>query len=204
MSEYAGRVLIVDDEINIRAGLRDVLIRDGHIVSEAGSGKEVLRFLESAECEVAVLDIRMPDMSGIELLKLIRDRWSHIAVIMLTGHGTLETAMVAVKAGAHDYLLKPARSEAIRQTLSSAIETSRRRRTQAQLMDTLRASPLWMPRSAITPMALQTSLGLSHPLPKYSVLVRHTHSSRAKLLFLSIICEKKSEGKAIVLRPEIP
>jgi DNA-binding response OmpR family regulator len=133
-----GRVLIVDDEVNIRAGLRDVLVKDGHVVQEAGSGEEALTVLETFECDAAIVDIRMPDMSGVELLENIRARWPHIAVIMLTGHGTMETAMVAVKEGAHDYLLKPARSEAIRESLAAAVAASRRQLAEDHLLQSLR------------------------------------------------------------------
>jgi DNA-binding response OmpR family regulator len=138
MSEDAGRILVVDDEPNIRAGLRDVLLRDGHTVTEAGSGQEALAILESAVCDAAIIDIRMPEMPGTELMELIRTRWPHTAVIMLTGHGTLESAMTAVKAGAHDYLLKPARPEAIRESLATAIVMSRRHTAEAQFLDTMR------------------------------------------------------------------
>jgi two-component system response regulator MtrA len=134
-----GRILIVDDEVNIRAGLRDVLVRDGHSVTEAGSGEEALEILETSDYDVAIVDIRMPEMSGVELLELIRTRWPHVAVVMLTGHGTMETAMVAVKAGAHDYLLKPARAEAIRGTLSTAFAASRRHQVEAQLLESMRS-----------------------------------------------------------------
>ena len=133
-----GRILIVDDEVNIRAGLRDVLVRDGHSVTEGGSGEEALKLLETLNFDVAIVDVRMPGMSGTELLEVIRLRWPHIAVIMLTGHGTLETAMVAVKASANDYLLKPARAETIRQTLTTAITASRRHKVETQLLDSMR------------------------------------------------------------------
>lgn len=138
MDSGSGRVLIVDDEVNIRHGLRAVLARSGHMVKEAGSVEEALTVLETFDCEVAILDIRMPGASGIELLQTIRGRWPHVAAIMLTGHGTLESAMVAVKAGAHDYLLKPVQPEAIRQTVAKALATVRRQRERAQLLESLR------------------------------------------------------------------
>jgi DNA-binding response OmpR family regulator len=138
MNTDTGRVLIVDDEVNIRAGLRDVLAKDGYVVKEARGGAEALTTLETFECDAAIVDIRMPDMSGIELLEKIRARWPSIAVIMLTGHGTMETAMVAVKKGAHDYLLKPARSEAIRESMATAVAASRRRVAEAHLLESLR------------------------------------------------------------------
>jgi DNA-binding response OmpR family regulator len=138
MNDISGRILIVDDEVNIRHGLRAVLAKDGHIIKEAGSAEEALSLLKSFECEVAVVDIQMPGESGIELLEQVRARWAHISVIMLTGHGTLESAMAAVKAGAHDYLLKPAQADDIRRTVAGALTMSRRQREQDLLLDSLR------------------------------------------------------------------
>jgi DNA-binding response OmpR family regulator len=138
-NDHSGQVLIVDDEINIRQGLRAVLAKRGYHVRDAGSVEEALTLLSSYDIEVAVVDIRLPGESGIELLQSIGDRWPNIAVIMLTGHGTLESAMVAVKAGAHDYLLKPAQPDAIRQTVADALLVSRRRREQGLLLESLRA-----------------------------------------------------------------
>ena len=134
-----GKILVVDDKTNIRTGLQAILTRDGHEVKEAASGEEALPVLARFDCEVAIVEIRMPGMSGVELLYKIRSRRPYVAVVLLTGHGTLETAMAAIKEGAHDYLLKPAQPEAIRETVASALATARRDREQAQLMDSLRA-----------------------------------------------------------------
>jgi two-component system response regulator MtrA len=134
-----GKILIVDDEANIRAGLRAILSRDGHEVKDAASGEEALPIVEIFPCEVAIVDIRMPGMTGVELLHEIRARRPFVSVVLLTGHGTLETAMAAIREGAHDYLLKPAQPDEIRATVASALATSRREREQAQLMDNLRA-----------------------------------------------------------------
>ena len=134
-----GKILVVDDEANIRAGLLAVLANDGHEVKDASSGEEGLGMLELFHCEVAVVDIRMPGMSGVELLHEIRERRPYVSVILLTGHGTLETAMSAVREGAFDYLLKPAQPELIRKTVSGALVVARRNREQANLMESLRA-----------------------------------------------------------------
>jgi DNA-binding response OmpR family regulator len=82
----------------------------------------------------------MSGMSGVELLHEIKARWPAVAVILLTGHGTLETAMQAVKEGAHDYLLKPAQPDAIRQAVASALAASRVRREETFLFQSLRTS----------------------------------------------------------------
>ena len=137
-STNAGRILVVEDEVNIRAGLRDTLNRDGHTVKAVGSAEEGLVVLESFAPEAALVDIRLPGMSGIELLEVVRARWPHTSVIILTGHGSLESAIAAVRAGAHDYLLKPAQVQTIRQTLATALATSRRLREQGRLVESLR------------------------------------------------------------------
>lgn len=139
MEAISGRILIVEDEVNIRRGLRDLLTRDGHAVADAGSGEAALATLAQADHDLAIVDIRLPGMSGIELLQAIRRRWPHLAVVILTGHGDLASAMAAIKAGAHDYLLKPAQPDAIRQTVSEAVAVSRRRRERAHLLESLRS-----------------------------------------------------------------
>jgi DNA-binding response OmpR family regulator len=133
-----GSVLIVDDEANIREGLRAVLRKVGHEVRSAESAEAALRELAAQPAEAVILDIQMPGTSGIELLAVIKERWPHTAVILLTGQGTLETAMTAVRQNAFDYLLKPAQPEAIRDALSRALADGRRQRQQAALLDNLR------------------------------------------------------------------
>ncbi len=135
-----GNILIVDDEANIRRGLRAILVKEGHQVREAGSAEEALPILQSFACEAAIVDIRMPGMTGEELLHEIRARWPAVSVILLTGHGTLETAMTAVKEGAFDYLLKPAQPGEIRQSVTSALAGARRAQEQAHLFATIRGS----------------------------------------------------------------
>jgi DNA-binding response OmpR family regulator len=135
-----GKILIVDDEINIRTGLKAILTRDGHQVMDVGSAEEALPILETFPCEAAIVDIRMPGMSGVDLLHEIKARWPAVAVLLLTGHGTLETAMQAIKEGAHDYLLKPAQPDAIRQAVASALTASRVRREETFLFQSLRTS----------------------------------------------------------------
>ena len=151
-----GKILIVDDEANIRAGLKAILTKDGHRVKDVGGAEDALPVLETFPCEVAIVDIRMAGMSGIELLHEIRVRWPHISVIMLTGHGTLETAMTAVKEGAYDYLLKPSQPDAIRQTVAEALIATRRNREQNEMLESLRTS---LERLGVLPATTPTAVG---------------------------------------------
>ena len=150
-----GKILIIDDETNIRRGLKAILAKDGHEVKEVASAEEALPVLEFFPCEAAIVDIRMPGMSGVELLHKIRARWPTVSVILLTGHGTLESAMAAVKEGAHDYLLKPTQPNAIRETIASALAASRWRREEAQLFNSLRTSLKRMEELPAKPVAGQ-------------------------------------------------
>ena len=142
MDSISGQILIAEDEANIRAGLCDVLGQDGHAVNDVGSGEEALAVLATGLFDAAIVDIRMPGMSGIELLQSIQARWDHLAVIILTGHGELDSAMAALKAGAHDYMLKPAQPETIRQTVLEAVRVSRARRERSRLLDAMRSGLL--------------------------------------------------------------
>lgn len=138
MNDPSARVLIVEDETNIRAGLHEVLAIVGHQLAEAASGEEALEVLQGREMDVAVVDIRMPGMSGIDLLKEIRARWPFLGVILLTGHGTLDTAMQALKAGANDYLLKPAAPAEIRGTVDQVYQECLRRKSETRLIQNMR------------------------------------------------------------------
>lgn len=132
-----GKILLVDDETNIREGLKAILQKDGHEVRDVASADAALTLLSTYEAEAAVLDIRMPGMTGTELLSAIRAKRPNLAIVMLTGHGTLETAMTAVKEGAFDYLLKPAKPDALRDVIMRALTQTRRQREQSAFLETL-------------------------------------------------------------------
>ena len=110
MIKIPTRVLLVDDEKDFVEMLSLRLQESGEEVTPAHSGKECLDFLEKQgdEIDVVILDIKMPGMDGIEVLQEIKKRFPLIEVIMLTGHGTTESAVQGMKLGAYDYLLKPA------------------------------------------------------------------------------------------------
>jgi DNA-binding response OmpR family regulator len=139
MQVAPGRILLVDDEANIRKGLQAILEKDGHEVRTVATAQAALSLLADFEAETAVLDIRMPGMQGTELLGALKQRWPHLTVIMLTGHGSLDTAITAVKEGAFDYLLKPAHPDDLRQVVAQALIESRRQREQAALLSNLQS-----------------------------------------------------------------
>jgi DNA-binding NtrC family response regulator len=100
-------VLIVDDEKNIRAGLGRALEMDGYRTLLAGDGQEALDVIRDEEVDLVIADLKMPRLSGEELLRRIVDQYPTVPVIILTGHGTIETAVQAMRDGAYDFLTKP-------------------------------------------------------------------------------------------------
>jgi len=108
MIKIPARVLIVDDEVDFVEMLSLRLKEAGEKVTPAYNGRECIEILGKTDIDVVILDIKMPGMDGIETLKEIKKRFPLVEVIMLTGHGTTETAVDGMKLGAFDYLLKPA------------------------------------------------------------------------------------------------
>ncbi|MCF7824431.1 MAG: sigma-54 dependent transcriptional regulator [Candidatus Marinimicrobia bacterium] len=101
------KILIIDDEKNIRLTLRDILEDDGHHVLEAGSGEDGLDLLKKENVDLVLLDVRLPGMDGIEVLKGIKGIDESLDVIMISGHATVGTAVDALRIGAYDFLEKP-------------------------------------------------------------------------------------------------
>ncbi|MBI2216127.1 MAG: sigma-54-dependent Fis family transcriptional regulator [Candidatus Rokubacteria bacterium] len=116
------RLLIVDDDDGFRGALASAMTGRGFDATPVPSGSAALAWLASHECDVVLLDLKMPDMSGVEVLDAIRDRHPHVEVILLTGHGTIDTAIAAIRRGAFDFLTKPCSPDEVEITLMKAIE----------------------------------------------------------------------------------
>src|SRR5215472_7888554 len=106
-SSSKGRVLVVDDEVEIRESLEALLELEGYQVDQAANAAEGERRLESRVYDLVLLDLMMPEKSGMEMLRDVRQRDRHTPIFMITAYGTLEAAVEAVKLGANDYLAKP-------------------------------------------------------------------------------------------------
>jgi len=105
------RILVADDEKNIRLGLARSLEMDGYAVVQAEDGQEALRIMLKSEIDLVVADLRMPKLPGDELLKKIVSSYPAIPVIILTGHGTVDSAVEAMHNGAYDFITKPVNLE---------------------------------------------------------------------------------------------
>jgi len=100
-------ILIIDDEKAIRKTLGEILSYEGYKMDEAGDGEEALKKFREKAYDVVLCDIKMPKMDGIEFLERAREANPDVPIIMISGHGTIETAVEAVKKGAYDYISKP-------------------------------------------------------------------------------------------------
>ncbi|OQX04038.1 MAG: two-component system response regulator [Desulfobacteraceae bacterium IS3] len=102
------KIMLVDDEERYLSTTQKLLSKKGYDALTAGSGAEALEKLKTQNIHVVILDVKMPGMDGIETLREIKKHFPLVEVIMLTGHATVESAVDGLKAGATDYLMKPA------------------------------------------------------------------------------------------------
>jgi len=129
------RVLIADDEINIRRVLEAILRRDGYEVVTAANGDEALARM-SRDINTVITDLKMPGLDGMGLLKRLSVDFPDVPVVMITAHGSVESAVEAVKLGAFDYVEKPFDQEQIRQIVTKALRTHMLSRRNARPEDT--------------------------------------------------------------------
>ena len=120
-----GQVLIIDDEVSVRNSFRDMLEARGHQVHVAARADDVVALVESTMSDVVVMDNCMPGISGLAALQNLKLARHRLPVIIMTGKGTMETAIEAMKYGAFDYQLKPFNPSAMLAAIERAIESSR-------------------------------------------------------------------------------
>src|ERR687886_469360 len=135
-------VLIVDDERGIRETLRAVLEDEGFEVETAASGEECLKMVERRSFGCVLLDVWLPGIDGLETLARMKDRGTDAAVVMISGHGTIETAVRATKLGAFDFIEKPLSIEKTVLTVRNALRQRELERTNAAMTAELRDE--WM------------------------------------------------------------
>ncbi len=116
------QILIVDDERNVRMVYRSALETEGFDVTEAESGAAAVQKFAKSKFDVAVLDLRMPEMDGLELLEAMRDKNIKTPAVIITAYGDVPNAVKAMKLGAIDFLAKPVTPEQLRTLLNEVIE----------------------------------------------------------------------------------
>ena len=132
-------ILLVDDDERLRNAAGKVLAGEGHTVVTAATGREAIAVLKQNADAIAVVvsDLRLPDLDGIALLKQMRELLPEAEVVMITGHGTIETAVEAMRFGAYDFIEKPLDSVVLLKTVAKALEKQRLRSENRQLRQQL-------------------------------------------------------------------
>ncbi|MBI5815550.1 MAG: UDP-3-O-[3-hydroxymyristoyl] N-acetylglucosamine deacetylase [Nitrospinae bacterium] len=130
-----GRIVVVDDEENIRGAIKDILTDEGYDVECAADGETALRMIQSVTPDLVLLDIWMPGLDGLQTLKILKNIDADTEVVMMSGHGAIETAVKATKIGAFDFIEKPFSLDSMLRTVGKALRSrrSRRRNGGAQL-----------------------------------------------------------------------
>jgi two-component system response regulator HydG len=198
------RVMVVDDEPALRRTLARMLIERGMEVVTAPSGADALRLVERERVHVAIVDLMMPNMSGLDLLERLRQKHSDIEVIMMTAFGDIETAVKSVRAGAYHFLAKPFRSnDEVALTVAKAAERRRllhrtamleRRLEQKENLggligNTPNMQEVYRLAVGVAPTSSTVLiLGESGTGKELTARAIHQHSSRADKPFVAVNC----------------
>lgn len=203
------RVLIVEDESLIRWSLRQKFQERGFRVTEADTGRRGLEAVENGVFDLVLLDYKLPDVTGLEILRSLRQADADAVVIMMTAYSTIESAVEAIKLGAYDYISKPFQMDQLMFTVDKALETTKLRRevrelrrhlaeeygmdaiigqhaSMIQLFDTIRQ----VARTGVSTVLLRGETGTGKDLV---ARVIHQQSDRAARPFVNITCTAISE-----------
>ncbi|MBL8211053.1 MAG: sigma-54-dependent Fis family transcriptional regulator [Bryobacterales bacterium] len=181
-----GRILIIDDEADIRESLETLLSLEGYLVEEAVNGTDGLRRLEQSNYDLVLLDLMMPDRSGMEVLKEVRERDTETPICMITAYGSVEVAVNAIKAGAQDYFSKPWDNEKLLIEIDRLIAGRRLERENTQLKRALKQR-----------YSFPNIIGKSERMLKVLDLVAQVASSRSTTV---LITGETGTGKELIAK----
>ncbi len=135
-----GKILVVDDEETTRRSLADIVRLEGAQVKTASGGEAAVEILQQETFDLILLDLKMPGMDGLDVLRIATSLAPDTQVVLLTAHGSLESAIAALRLGAHDYLLKPASPTQIIRSVNTGLSRRAEQLTKRNLLEQLEAS----------------------------------------------------------------
>jgi signal transduction histidine kinase len=133
MDSDKARILVVDDEPLVLDSCRKVLVEAGHVVNTASGGQEAVEKLSRGEYDLMLLDLKMPDLDGLEVLHLAKSSDPAMVIAIITGYATVDTAVEAMKNGAYDYISKPISASSLEMLAKRALETARLQKELARV-----------------------------------------------------------------------
>ncbi|MFA7348805.1 MAG: sigma-54 dependent transcriptional regulator [Desulfurivibrionaceae bacterium] len=192
----AKTILIIDDEASIRETLSGILADEGFQTLSAEDGQQGLSLLEDEPVDLVLLDIWMPGLDGMEVLKRIKESQPELPVIMISGHGTIETAVQATKMGAYDFIEKPPSYDKIILSINNALDLARLKKENLILrQQSQRATQLTGSSPAM--VALRQLVERVAPTEAW-VLIRGEHGTGKELVAQSIHRLSKSAAKPMI------
>ncbi|MCB0298777.1 MAG: sigma-54-dependent Fis family transcriptional regulator, partial [Calditrichaeota bacterium] len=129
-------ILVIDDEEFIRLNLQNILQEEHHRIFLCSSGKEAIATVQNSDFSLVLLDLNLPDMNGIDILRQLKQIQPNLLVIIITGFASVESAVEAIKLGAYDYIKKPFKADAIKLIVKLALETQALKERVKQLLQT--------------------------------------------------------------------
>ncbi|PYT05781.1 MAG: Fis family transcriptional regulator [Acidobacteria bacterium] len=193
---HGERLLVVDDESGVRRSLADILADENWEVDIAGSGEEALAALKRHAYRAIFLDVWLPGIDGIETLRLIRRAGVDAPVVMISGHGTIETAVRATKLGAFDFIEKPLSLEKILLTLRNALRQTKLEQQSRVLMEQFRRDTELVGGSPAI-QRLREEIERAAPTAA-TVLIRGEHGTGKELAARLLHARSQRSGEAFV------
>ena len=176
------KILIIDDEPGIRTVLSDIIKDENHQVFTVGDGFEGLAILKEESIDLVILDVWLPNMGGIDVLKEIKKEYPDIEVIMISGHANIDIAVKAVKLGAYDFLEKPLSLDKIINLITNALKLEKLKKENAILKNSI--------------LIEDTMIGSSGPMQEIWTIINQSAASTAKIL----ITGGNGTGKELIAR----
>jgi DNA-binding NtrC family response regulator len=180
-----GKILIVDDELVVRDSLGKWFASEGYTARPAGGAREGLELIQQMEFDIALIDIKMPGMDGMELQARLHEADPELTVIIMTGYASVETAVQALKHGAYDYITKPVDPDELSHLVANALEHKRARREVVRLRENLQEV---FPSTEL--------IGKSPAMKKVTELIEMVAPTEATVL----ITGESGTGKEVVAR----
>lgn len=185
MSEKNAHILIIDDEKNYLLVLQTLLEDEGYTVTALSDPETALAFLQESEVDVVVTDMKMPRITGLDVLERVKKQWPYIPVLIMTAFGTIESAVETMKYGAFDYITKPFSNDELLLSIHNAVELAQAHREYKLLQEAMQER-----------FGLHTIIGRSTGISQVKLMVERAAPGRTTVL----ITGESGTGKELVAR----